>query len=294
MKELCHKSYSIPSYHMRVQLIFGYCLVGLLAIGVIQADEKKQDFTQQVNAVSFVMKYIPSGSFMMGCGVLDQPCYAGDSTLHFSAAQQQWKQVNGFYLAETETTWDLYQICITEKACPDNRAHGGDNGWGKGSRPIIEVSWLDVNQYFLPWLNKKTQKSYRLPFEYEWEYAARAGTNSRFSWGNTISCVQAHYGFSGDECENRASTQKTKSYQPNAFGLYDMHGNVWEMVQDCWQLTPHFFPSDKPSGACEEIVLRGGSWLNTGDYLASAVRYRHNKTYRESGDGFRLALSVSN
>ena len=279
---------------MRSPLIFGCSLLGILFITQIQAEQKKpQDFTQQVGSVSFVMKYIPPGSFMMGCGVLDQPCYVGDTAAQFSATGKQWRQVNAFYLAETETTWDLYDRCIAEMVCPDNQADGGDNGWGKGRRPVIEVSWLDVTQYFLPWLNQKTQKSYRLPFEYEWEYAARAGSDGRFSWGNEITCAQANYGFNNGACKQQPATKETKSYQPNAFGLYDMHGNVWEMVQDCWQLRPNFFPSDTADEACAEHVLRGGSWQSTGDYVASAARYRHDKTYRESGDGFRLALSVS-
>jgi formylglycine-generating enzyme required for sulfatase activity len=251
----------------------------------------KDDFVETINDTSFVMKAIPAGSFTMGCGISDEPC-ADNEYINFSKELRQHKQsVDAFYLAETETTWELYQLCIIDKACPNNDKDGGDNGWGKGTRPVIEVSWDDITDSFLPWLNTKTEKSYRLPTEAEWEYAARAGASTAFSWGNKIDCTKARYGYISKECGAVASTDPVKRYAPNAFGLYDMHGNVWEYVSDCWQ-QPSMLDIQLTTHKCEEYVLRGGSWLNAPHNLRSAARFHHNRTFRESGDGFRLALSV--
>ena len=108
---------------------------------------------------------------------------------------------------------------------------------------------------------------------------------TRFSWGETADCSRARYGYVSDECGARASTDPVKSFEPNGFGLFDMHGNVWEMVQDCW--------TDDDQAACVEFVLRGGSWLNAPVNLRTAARFRHERTFRESGDGFRLAHDTS-
>ena len=236
------------------------------------------DFTEELGEVSFVMKAIPGGVFVMGCGSEDEPCSNEEETDKSAGSGQREVAIESFYLAETEMTWAVYQQCIDAGACHDNGPDGGDNGWGKGDRPVIEVSWNDVTQHFLPWLNGVTGRTYRLPTEAEWEYAARAGTTTKYSWGNNITCSQARYGFQVDQCGKQFGTVPVKSFPPNAFGLYEMHGNVWEFVQDCW---------DRKT--CQETVLRGGSWLNEPLFLGSAARYRHDRTYRESGDGFRLA-----
>lgn len=241
------------------------------------------DFTETVDDVHFLMKAIPGGEFSMGCGIEDEPCAA--QSMAGLVGLRQRVAVEPFYLAATETTWDLYQLCIEAKACPDNEVYGGDNGWGKGDRPVIEVSWNDVSDHFLKWLQERTGRPYRFPTEAEWEYAARAGTTSRFSWGPTIDCTNARYGYETRECGDEGSTLPVASFAPNAFGLYDMHGNVWEFVQDCW--------SRRATSECEETVLRGGSWLNSSLYLGSAARFRHDRNFRESGDGFRLALDLN-
>lgn len=150
------------------------------------------------------------------------------------------------------------------------------------SEEVGRVSWNEVVQDFVPWLNQETGRNYRLPTEAEWEYAARAGTTTKYSWGNEIDCSQARYGFHVDQYGKANGTLPVKSFKPNGLGLYDMHGNVWEFVQDYWD-----------EGECNEIVLRGGSWLNEPLYLGSAARYRHDRTYRESGDGFRLAHDMN-
>ncbi|MEM8601135.1 MAG: SUMF1/EgtB/PvdO family nonheme iron enzyme [Bacteroidota bacterium] len=264
--------------------------------GHAEPGHTESDYTEVVEGVPFVMKAIPAGSFQQGCGEADEPCAEEEWVDHAADVRQRTVPVRAFYLAETETTWALYQRCIDAGACPDNTADGGDNGWGKGTRPAIEVSWDDVSTAFLPWLNRATGRAYRLPTEAEWAYAARAGATTRYAWGDEPDCSKARYGFVSDDCGRPTSTVPVKSYPPNAFGLYDMHGNVWEYVADCWQ--PGYgetraVPST-PFGAeaCREYVLRGGSWLNAPHNVRAAARFRHDRTYRESGDGFRLAHDV--
>lgn len=249
----------------------------MLLISAAGIHQSVADYTEEVGGVHFVMKEIPGGTFLMGCGDEDEPCSNEEGIDKSNGKSQREVVVEPFYMAETEMTWAVYQQCVDAGACLNSDGAGGDNGWGKADRPVIETSWDEVTQVFIPWLNAKTGQNYRLPTEAEWEYAARAGTTSRFSWGNEIDCSQARYGYHVDQCGKMFGTLPVKSFAPNAFGLYDMHGNVWEFVQDCWDTT------------CQDIVLRGGSWLNEPLYLASAARYRHDRTYRESGDGFRLA-----
>ncbi|MCG8392804.1 MAG: formylglycine-generating enzyme family protein, partial [Pseudomonadales bacterium] len=180
-----------------------------------------------------------------------------------------------FRMQEHEVTWSQYQPCIDARACPDNSRSGGDNGWGKGTRPVIAVNWNDVQAY-IKWLKRQTGQKFRLPTEAEWEYAARAGSTTKYSWGDSISCSQARYGRRpGGECSNsKDGTVPVKSFAPNRWGLYDMHGNVWEWTQNCWE------------GDCSKRVLRGGSWDDTPDFVRSAFRLGYSA--RSRAVGFRL------
>ena len=128
-----------------------------------------------------------------------------------------------------------------------------DQGWGRGDRPVINVSvnWDDAEAY-LKWLHCKTGKDYRLPSEAEWEYAARAGTTTPFWWGATITPDQANYDGNypyagGAKGQYRQKTLPVKSFDPNPWGLYQVHGNVWEWVQDTWHDSYHGAPDDGSS-----------------------------------------------
>lgn len=275
---------------MRILAVFlSIILITSIHLG-ISASAANGDLIEDIDGVRFVMKEIPSGGFMMDDVLTDKPL-GFERSINQSQEIEQWEiLMDSFYMAETETTWELYQLCIDEGACGYNEADGGDNGWGKATRPVIEISRDEVTEMFIPWLNSKTGKNYRLPTEAEWEYAARAGSTTRYSWGDEIDCSQARYGYASNECGGQLGTDPVKSYPPNAFGLYDMHGNVWEMVADCWTESASSCPQPNEE-PCQEFVLRGGSWLNDGAELCSAFRFRHHRSYRESGDGFRLALS---
>jgi formylglycine-generating enzyme required for sulfatase activity len=272
-------------------LVPALLVAGVVLIAIKRANAPR-DYTESVDGVSFTLKAIPGGPFMMGCGLQEEPCRRDEWGERRRRLRQVRVSVAPFYLAETETTWALYQRCIDAGACPDNRGDGGDNGWGAGSRPVIEVSWNEITGAFLPWLNGKTGKRYRLPTEAEWEYAARAGSIGRYSWGSRIDCGKARYGYSSGECGRQMGTAPVRSFPPNELGLYDMYGNVWEFVADCWDGPPS--PgSTAANGECQEFVLRGGSWLNEGAELRASNRFRHDRRFRESGDGFRLARDVA-
>lgn len=214
---------------------------------------------------------IPAGSFMMGSNKEsdEQPVHKVD--------------LRGFKMQEAQLTFAQWELCVAAGGCA---YQPNDQGWGKAERPVINVSYDDITQLYLPWLNRITGKNFRLPSEAEWEYACRAGTTTEYSWGNDIGSSHANYGVS------EYGTVPVKSYQPNAFGLYDMHGNVWEWTQDCWSGNYNGAPADgsawQKGEECDLRVLRGGSWNVSARSLRAASRYRDFTDYRNRALGFRL------
>ena len=183
------------------------------------------------------------------------------------------------------------------------RVKPDDEGWGRGTRPAINVSREDARAY-ATWLSAQTGKPYRLPSEAEWEYAARADTTTAYSFGNRITCEQANFGrFEGDSCNtgNDASLARTVavgSFAANAFGLYDMHGNVWEWVEDCWHDNYEGAPSDGSAWASgcaspTRAIIRGGSWLSSPRSLRPANRFRFTPSNRRNLAGFRLVQDLN-
>ena len=165
-----------------------------------------------------------------------------------------------------------------------------DEGWGRGNRPVIHVSWEDA-QLFLAWLNGKTSGGYRLPSEAEWEYAVRAGSKTKYSWGDAIGSNRANCAGCGSRWDNK-KTAPVGSFPANAWGLHDMHGNVMEWVEDCWNDSYEGAPTDGSvwmDGECSRRVIRGGSWNSLPRFLRSALRYRYTRADRSNFWGFRLA-----
>ncbi|MDZ4842435.1 MAG: SUMF1/EgtB/PvdO family nonheme iron enzyme [Hyphomicrobium aestuarii] len=185
--------------------------------------------------------------------------------------------------ALTFAEWDAAQ------AHPEWQKHSGiaarkanDHGWGRGKQPVIDVSWHDAKSY-CAWLSKVTSKTYRLPTEAEWEYCCRAGTTTEFWWGNEISTSQANYDGNftfgnGKKGEYRQRTVPVDSFDANPWGLYQVHGNVWEWCED------HFDTSSR--------VLRGGSWYDDPDLLRSAGRGNVRPGNRHVNIGFRVARTL--
>ena len=170
-----------------------------------------------------------------------------------------------------------------------------DEGWGRGRRPVINVNWEDAKAY-AAWLSEQTGKCYRLPSESEWEYAARAGTETAYSWGNEIGVNRANGDGSGSKWSGR-KTSPVGSFAPNGFGLYDMHGNVWEWVEDGWHDNYEGAPSDGSAwtsgGDSFLAVVRGGSWSGFPLILRSANRYWNTPSNRFFYHGFRFVQDLN-
>ena len=177
-----------------------------------------------------------------------------------------------------------------------------DHGWGRGTRPVINVSQEDAKAYAV-WLSEQTGKRYRLPSEAEWEYAARAGTTTRYSWGDDIGRNRANCDGCGSEWDNK-QTAPVGSFAANPFGLYDMHGNVFEWVEDCWHDNYEGAPSDGSAWTtgCRVssvygdslAVLRGGNWRGCPYNMRSAHRRDFWRSYRKYYyNGFRLVRDLN-
>ena len=170
-----------------------------------------------------------------------------------------------------------------------------DEGWGRGARPVINVSWEEARAY-AAWLGEQTGQRYRLPSEAEWEYAARAGTETAYSWGDEIGVNRANGCDSGSKWSGKR-TSPVGSFEHNAFGLYDLHGNVWKWVEDCWHRNYEGAPSDGSAwtSGCDIAmhVVRGGSWLYDPRDMRSANRYWEAPSNHDYDIGFRLVQDLN-
>lgn len=164
-----------------------------------------------------------------------------------------------FAVAKFESTFAEWDACIAEGGC---KYRPDDKGWGRGNRPVIYVSWHNITSEYLPWLSARTGKLYRLLNEAEWEFVARANTNTAYSWGNDIG--QKRASCNGCTTQWIKHTELVGSFAPNGFGVHDMHGNVYEHTQDCWNESYRGAPIDGSAwmtGDCSQHVIRGGSWF---------------------------------
>ena len=226
------------------------------------------------------MVVIPPGSFLMGC-VSGLDCYDDEKPVHEVTILQP------FAVSKYEITFEDYDR-FTDPDKVD------DEGWGRGRLPAIRVSWHDAKQY-AAWLSAQTGESYRLLSEAEWEYVARAGSAAKYGWGNSIESNRANcYG-----CGSRWDYEQTApvgSFEPNAFGVHDVHGNVYEWVEDCWNGSYEGAPADGSawlSGDCERRVVRGGAWDDFPDDLRIALRVSAAPDRRDSYYGFRVARKLT-
>ena len=226
------------------------------------------------------MVVIPAGEFWMGSP-------ATEDGREVVEGPQRGVRMERFALGRYEVTFDEYD----RFALATGRVRLGDRGWGRGRRPVIHVSLGDARAY-AAWLSEETGFRYRLPSEAEWEYAARAGTETTYSWGNAIGRNQANC----SDCGSRWDSDKTApvgSFAANAWGLHDMHGNVSEWVGDCWHDSYRDAPSDGRvwtiGGACGRRVSRGGSWAFIPRALRAASRLPFSLGTRNGVVGFRVA-----
>ncbi len=229
------------------------------------------------------MVVVPAGTFQMGTS----PSYEGFRNDN-EAPVHQVTIPRAFAVGKYEVTFAEWDACVAGGGCEGYRPD--DRGWGRGSRPVIKVSWQDANAY-AAWLSRKTGKAYRLLSEAEWEYAARAGTTTARHWGDEIGVGRANCDGCGSRWDNE-ETAPVGSFQANAFGLHDMLGNVFEWVADCWNGSYAGAPSDGSawtSGDCDERVRRGGTWTLGPVFLRAGHRGRSEPDIRPSFFGFRVA-----
>jgi len=241
------------------------------------------------------MVVIPSGSFQMGSPEGELGRSTDEGPVHEVTFRRP------FAIGRYEITIAQWRACVEARGCnilPDDRRGGSDR------RPVVNASWEDAQDY-IRWLNRTSGKIYRLPSEAEWEYAARGGTTTPRYWGErTVACAFANvYDISGQRVHQfewphftcidaNATTAEAGDYLPNSFGLYDMLGNAWEWVQDCWNADYTSAPTNgRPnfSGDCQRRVVRGGSWKNVAWATRSAFRGWQGINDRVDANGFRVA-----
>ena len=227
------------------------------------------------------MVVVPAGRFRMGCLSYDGDCIDRAKPVHEVVIPAP------FALSVHEVTFEDY-----DRFTYPNKVD--DEGWGRERRPVINVSWDDAREY-AEWLSSQTGAEYRLPSEAEWEYAARAGTTTRYSWGNGIGVNRANC--DGDYCGDQWEyTAPVGSFRANALGLHDMHGNVLEWVADCWNSSYAGAPTDGSAwlgGDCAVRVLRGGSWYVYSGFLRVSLRFAHSTGRRYFYIGFRVARTLT-
>lgn len=248
------------------------------------------------------MVVLSSGEFTMGSNDME-------STLPDEKPAHRVRITKSVAVGKFEVTFREWDACVGDGGCKQ----ADDEGWGRGNRPVINVNY-DAAKGYAAWLSKKTAKRYRLLSEAEWEYAARGGTTSAWFWGRIedgiglpAGCLHANvhdqtskqtrpdYTWLAHPCEDGFTyTAPVGTFKPNAFGLYDMLGNVAEWVEDC--NGPYkSAPTDGSVVAakdCEMRITRGGSWLNGPTWVRSAFRHPQVPGYANYTVGFRVARDL--
>jgi formylglycine-generating enzyme required for sulfatase activity len=265
------------------------------------------------NSLGMRLAYIPPGRFVMGSPE-DEP------GREVQERQHEVELTKGFYLGIYEVTVGQFKQFVREEKYLTVGERDGKGGWGAGlngaiemngkytwkspgfeqtvEHPVVLVNWDDA-QAFCRWLSKREKREYRLPTEAQWEYACRAGTTTAYAFGNDAAAMQVlANSHGGNELTSTGDGQRYTApvgqFQPTAFGLYDMHGNVWEWCADWYDAQG--YPTDaqvNPAGPKEGAarVQRGGGWSSAVHRLRSAARVgRDPSSYRGAYLGFRIAL----
>jgi len=228
------------------------------------------------------MVVIPSGKFAMGSPNTEGDRFGDEDPIHLVTVQS-------FALGKYPVTFREWDACVEGGGCKGYLPK--DRDWGREDRPVINVSWEDAKAY-AEWLSRKTGKQYRLPTEAEWEYAARAGTTTSRYWGEQIGSNNANCFGCGSQWDYK-QTAPVGKFSSNAFGLYDMLGNVWEWVEDCSHDNYNGAPTDgsawESGGDCSQRSARGGSWFYMTWSVRAATRYSYSTSTRSGTLGFRIA-----
>ncbi len=238
------------------------------------------------------MVVVPAGSFTIGSPKDEE------GRKKYEEPQRLVTFANPFAVGRFAVTFDEWDACVAGGGCDGYKP--SDARWGRGRRPVINVSWDNAKAY-VAWLARTTGKSYRLLSEAEREYVTRAGTTTPFWWGASISTQQANYDGSltynkGPKGAQRNKTLPVDAFGPNPFGLYQVHGNVYEWGEDCWNDDYASVPTDgsaRTTGTCRTRVLRGGTWSHLPQVLRSASRSWFPSDERSNENGFRVARTIA-
>jgi formylglycine-generating enzyme required for sulfatase activity len=224
------------------------------------------------------MVVVPAGSFTMGSPASEPERSVNEDQVRVSIPAP-------FAVGKFAVTFDEWDGCVADSGCNGYRPN--DFRGGRGKRPVIGVNWDDAKAY-AAWVSRKTGKTYRLLSEAEREYVTRAGTTTPFWWGSSITPKQANY-------DGRV-TVPVDIFEPNPWGLYNVHGNVWEWIEDCWNDSNNGNPGDgsaRKTSNCSQRMVRGGSWVDNPRYLRSATRSWGFADIRYDSRGFRLARTLN-
>ncbi len=284
--------------------------------GAADSSNGAADAVRRANAQSYIARYVKpfvlteAAAAALGAGTAFRECKKdcpemvvvpggaftmGDRLREWAFAQPTRRVTisKPFAVSRTEVTFDEWATCVAYGSC----AEASDSGFGGGSRPVINVSWNDARAY-VQWLAESTGQPYRLLSESEWEYAARAGTITAYSWGRRFRRQRANCRDCGNS-EAGVRTATVAAFAANPFGLYDVHGNVWEWVEDCWHSDFKGAPSDgsawteAENGDCNKATVRGGAWDFSRNLIRSAARDWYAKDERTNTVGFRVARALS-
>jgi formylglycine-generating enzyme required for sulfatase activity len=219
------------------------------------------------------MIVVPAGEFIMGAPESEEDSEDNERPQHKITIAKP------FAVGRFAVTFDEWDACVADGGCRNYRPP--DRGWGRGRRPVINLWWDDAKAY-VAWLSNTTGKTYRLLSEAEREYVTRAGTTTPFWWGSILSTDRANYDGSftypfgvGPKGVDRRKTLPVDAFEPNPWGLYQVHGNVYEWVEDCWHGNYHGAPTDGSAWTetdCKRHVLRGGTWNFPSWHVRAASR----------------------
>jgi formylglycine-generating enzyme required for sulfatase activity len=256
----------------------------VLAPATEQALKPKDSFKEcATNCPEMIV--VPAGQFMMGSPVTEQGRYGNEDPQHMVSFAKP------FAVSKFDVTFANWDACVAVGGCPQI----SDLTFGRDTKPLINVTW-DGAEHYVAWLVKMTGKPYRLLTEAEWEYAARAGTTTTYYWGNDIGKANANCVGCGSRWDN-LETSPVGAFPPNAFGLHDTAGDVWQWVQDCYHDNYNGAPNDGSAwiagGDCGRRIVRGGSWLIRPQFLRPAFRVGVTTDDRNSDLGFRVGRTLS-
>ena len=241
------------------------------------------------------MMVVPAGTFWQGSDETDP------LALKKETPKRMVTFAEPFAVSVFEITMEQWDLCVSEGGCGTRPR---DNGWGRGARPVIMVSWNDT-QEFIAWLNQRTGQGYSLPSESQWEYVARAGEESDWLGGDpaqlcrfgNVAGSESGFRWQHDDCADGAAmeTLPVGSLEPNAFGLYDVIGNVAEWTLDCMNLSYLDAPADGSAwgrGICSSRMTRGGSWFTGTREVRLPARFNLKNGDRNDFTGFRVVRKV--